>query len=268
MTKTTDKIKYLFFIITYTLSCFTVTTNRITGYFSYKSTDMLIIKYTVVFLFVFASVLLNRNKLKYVIDYSSVFINILLILYIFDYFVTNFSGTDSYYRMWWLCMIYIANAGLYAGFTLICKDDFERLSKKFWLSFLPTYIFTFLLVFARKPNIYYDVNLKFGNGLLSTADYLISHFHINTWPLFNFVGNIAFFIPIPFIFGTLFPKLKNYQIFLIIILIPFLVEGYQYVFKCGNVDIDDIVFNMSGIIIGFILLLIENKIHYKRLHRN
>ncbi len=262
MTNITDKIKYFIFIVTYTLSCFTVTTNRVTGYFSYKSTDMLIVKFIIVFLFVFASVILNRRNLKYVINYSSIFINILLALFIFDYFITNFSGTDSYYRMWWLSIIYIANAGLYIAFTLVCRNDFEILSKKFWLSFLPTYIFTFLLVFARKPNIYYDVNLKFGNGLLSSVDYLISHFHINTWPLFNFVGNVAFFIPISFILRTLLPKIKNYQIFLIGILIPFCVEGYQYIFKCGSVDIDDIVFNLSGFLIGFLSMHIENKIHY------
>lgn len=263
MTKTEDKIKYLFFIITYTLSCFTVTTNRITGYFSYTTTDRLIFKFVIVFLFVIAAVLLNKNQLKYTIDYSSVFINILLIIFIFDYFVTKFSGTDSYYRMWWLCIIHIANAGLYIGLSLCCKNNFKKLSKKLLLSFLPTYIFTFLLIFARKPNSYFDVNLKIGNGLISTLDYLISHFHGNTWPLFNFVGNVAFFIPIPFFTKAVFHKIKTYQIFLSGISVPFIVEGYQFIFKCGSVDIDDILFNISGFFVGFVALLIENKINQK-----
>ncbi|MCH5320480.1 MAG: VanZ family protein, partial [Eubacterium sp.] len=245
-------------------SCFTVTTNRITGYFSYTTTDRLIFKFVIVFLFVIATVLLNKNQLNYTINYSSVFINVLLVIFVFDYFVTNFSGTNSYYRMWWLCIIHIANAGLYIGLSLCCKYDFKKLAKKLLLSFLPTYIFTFLLIFARKPNSYFEVNLKLGEGLISSLDYLISHFHGNTWPLFNFVGNIAFFIPIPFFIKAVFPKIKIYQIFFAGLLVPFFVEGYQFIFKCGSVDIDDIVFNVSGFLVGFIALLIENKIHFKK----
>lgn len=261
MSKQSNKIKYALFVITYVLSCLSISSDRFDGYLGYSSTEYLLLKFGLVFIFVLVMTLINKNQLDKITEFSSIFLNVLLAFFLFDYFVTHISGNYSYYRMWWLSIIFMANAGLYIGISLGAKTGFQRLSKRFWLSFLPTYIISFLLVFARKPNTYFEVNTKFGNGLLSYFDYLVSHFHFNSWPLFNFVGNVVFFIPIAFLLNATFKKIKSYQIFIVGLCIPFIVEGYQYVFKCGSVDIDDIVFNISGFLLGFAALAIEKRIH-------
>lgn len=263
MIKRNDKIKYILFIVTYILSCLTISTDQFGGYLGYSDTDKLLIKFALVFFFVLTVTLINRKQQDKITEFSGIFLNVLLLFFLFDYFVTNISGSSSYYRMWWLSTIFIANAGLYIGLSVSRQENFKRISRRFWLSFLPTYIVSFLLVFARRPNTYFEVNLKFGNGLISYLDYMISHFHGNTWPLFNFVGNVVFFIPISFLLKAVFTKIKPYQIFMIGIIAPFCVEGYQYIFKCGSVDIDDIVFNLTGFIAGFAAMLMENKIHNK-----
>ena len=78
--------------------------------------------------------------------------------------------------------------------------------------------------------------------------------------LFFVVGNIIFFLPISFLLQTYCPKIKAYQQIIIGLSLPFIVEGYQFIFKCGDVDIDDIIMNFSGFLIGYLLLIIQNKI--------
>lgn len=117
------------------------------------------------------------------------------------------------------------------------------------------------MVFLRKPNTYYELNLKFGEGILSYYDYFIKSFKGDYWMVFNFIGNVVFFVPLIYIVKAFFPKLKTLYSFLICAVIPFLVEGYQYIFKCGSVDIDDIVLNFSGIIIGLIIYEIIAKVN-------
>lgn len=68
----------------------------------------------------------------------------------------------------------------------------------------------------------------------------------------NVVGNIAIFIP----FGLLFPiiqKDKSPKIMLYGLITSAIIEITQYVFALGSSDIDDLVFNTLGTIIGYVL---------------
>lgn len=264
--KSKINFKMILFILTYSLSCFTITTDNTAfpSYLRYTGTLNLLIKFAIIFAVMLVVTVINRKNAVKCVNFSSVFLNITTVIYAFDYYSSNVSGSIDYYRMWWLSAIFITQAGFYIGLSVSKTPNFNRLSRQFWLYFLPTYIFTFLLIFARTPNTYFEVNLKLGQGLISQFDYLKSHFSGNTWPLFNFVGNVAFFIPIAFMIKAIFPKIKNAFILLLSATVPFFVEGYQYIFKCGSVDIDDIVFNLSGILIGFIIFIAEQKINKKQ----
>ncbi|NLP27549.1 MAG: VanZ family protein [Clostridia bacterium] len=59
--------------------------------------------------------------------------------------------------------------------------------------------------------------------------------------------NISFFIPIGFLFRN---KKGSFSI-LIILLVLLFVETTQYIFKLGIFDIDDIIFNFIGFVIGY-----------------
>lgn len=255
-----QNILFAFFIIAYTISCLTISSNQFGGFFSYTTTLNLIVKFIFIFVLVFIATAINKCNEKKVVNYTAVALNAILCLYLFDYYFTNISGSEMYYRMWWLSAIFIAQGAYFIAAKIA---GYKNFAKKFWISFLPTYLCSFIIIFLRKPFTYFSVNLKLGNGVLSTADYLISHISGNTWPLFNLVGNIIFFIPIPFFIKILFHNLKNYQIFLISAVLPYFIEGYQYIFRCGDVDIDDILLNTTGLIIGFIIYLADNIIENK-----
>ena len=69
----------------------------------------------------------------------------------------------------------------------------------------------------------------------------------------NIFGNIILFIPYGFL-GILYPKLKNgFFLILTFFIVINIIEFSQYYFKRGTADVDDIILNTSGVIIGFII---------------
>lgn len=69
----------------------------------------------------------------------------------------------------------------------------------------------------------------------------------------NIFGNIILFIPYGFL-GILYPKLKNIFLLLLIFFIVInIIEFSQYYFKRGFADIDDIILNTLGVIVGYFI---------------
>ena len=79
--------------------------------------------------------------------------------------------------------------------------------------------------------------------------------------LFNFMGNIVFFIPLGFLLPVIFKKLKWRTVF-VGIGVSVLIEFLQ-LFIDRKTDICDVLFNTVGIIIGYIVFLIYNKLKTK-----
>ncbi|WDF48182.1 VanZ family protein [Chryseobacterium sp. KACC 21268] len=69
----------------------------------------------------------------------------------------------------------------------------------------------------------------------------------------NIFGNIILFIPYGFL-GILYPKLNNviWSILTFFVVIN-LVEFSQFYFKRGFADIDDVILNTFGFVIGFVI---------------
>lgn len=247
------KIEYIAFIIVFTLSCFTMSRQRTGGYFYYNNLKFQIFKMTVVFLGVLLITIINRSNCTKTSIYSSAAINFTIVVYTFDYFVTKFSGEISFFRLWWLSTIFVACFAYYTGCHFYKTDDIRFYTRRFWISFTPVYIISFFIIFIRTPSNNLTTNFKIGGGMLKFIPYLAENIG-DSEILFNVLGNLLFFIPIPFIIKALFKKIKNYGVILTGALIPFFVEGYQYIFKCGDVDVDDIVVNLCGFLIGLILM--------------
>ncbi|MCD9853565.1 VanZ family protein [Epilithonimonas sp. JDS] len=68
----------------------------------------------------------------------------------------------------------------------------------------------------------------------------------------NIFGNIILFIPYGFL-GILYPKLNRFiWLLLTFFIVINIVEFSQYYFRRGFADVDDIILNTTGAIIGFI----------------
>ena len=69
----------------------------------------------------------------------------------------------------------------------------------------------------------------------------------------NVFGNIILFVPYGFL-GILYTKLKNIFLLLLIFFIVInIIEFSQFYFKRGFADIDDIILNTLGVIIGYFI---------------
>lgn len=76
----------------------------------------------------------------------------------------------------------------------------------------------------------------------------------------NLFGNVLIFIP----FGFFMPMASRYRSFFLTILysfgLSFLVEAFQLVTKVGSFDVDDLLLNTIGGVIGYIVFVICNTI--------
>lgn len=75
-----------------------------------------------------------------------------------------------------------------------------------------------------------------------------------------FIENILLFIPLGILFPLIFPKQSSRTI-LFGMLISILIEALQYILHVGRAEIDDLIANTAGTVIGFVpAFLIRRKI--------
>lgn len=76
-------------------------------------------------------------------------------------------------------------------------------------------------------------------------------FYIEYWG--NIFGNIALFAPFGFLLCWLYPKLHRLRIVFYGLALSILIESIQFILHIGVCDIDDVILNVSGAIIGTFL---------------
>ena len=76
----------------------------------------------------------------------------------------------------------------------------------------------------------------------------------------NLGGNIFLFIPIGYFLPRLWPFLRNFFSFLLACTMSIvLVELLQLVTLLGSLDIDDLILNLFGMLVGYVLFMIFKK---------
>ncbi len=73
----------------------------------------------------------------------------------------------------------------------------------------------------------------------------------------NLLGNIVPFVPFGYLLPLYCRKAKPFvKTFIIGLLFILFVEGIQFLTHLGSFDVDDIIFNMVGIILGYVMIRI------------
>jgi glycopeptide antibiotics resistance protein len=232
---------------------------RFFGYFGPHSQLFTYSRHIVIFLVLLLLVYLNRNNTKFLKYDTLISIGFVSICTFLDYFFFRKVIYNYSYALWLCCAICVACTGVFVGITLFVKKEYKSLFKTFWLSFIPIYLFIMFISFVRAPGSYeMTVNLKIGDGTFQFFKYIISNHYDRLYISLVCIGNLLIFLPLPFIMYALRGKIKAYHI-IIGLLFPLIFEGYQYLLKCGNVDIDDIILNWCGFFIGLVFLIIIKK---------
>lgn len=121
------------------------------------------------------------------------------------------------------------------------------------------YVALLILILFRTRHLERSINLiplrgiisfLSGNDLVSNKDSAVV---LRTFAISNLIGNIVIFIPLG-VYITLFSKNKGvWKNTLIIIIISTLAEIIQVVFRFGIGDIDDIILNGIGGLVGILI---------------
>ncbi len=71
----------------------------------------------------------------------------------------------------------------------------------------------------------------------------------------NLLGNIIILVPFGFLTAILYQKIKLISVLLIGVFVGIILELLQVIFKSGILDIDDVILNSLGVIIGYLLFI-------------
>lgn len=128
------------------------------------------------------------------------------------------------------------------------------------------------LLFDRTPG--WDNSSSYAEAMRGNMNLIPFHTLRNYWkvvcrmeftPLFfhcviNLGGNIFLFIPIGYFLPRLWPFLRNFFSFLLTCIAAIvLIELLQLVTLLGSLDIDDLILNLAGMIVGYLLFMIFKK---------
>ena len=97
---------------------------------------------------------------------------------------------------------------------------------------------------------------------LFTLPLILYYFY--TFPIYafllNVVGNVLIFIPFGFILPIIGKKKANiFKTLLITVVFVFVIECVQFALNVGSFDVDDILLNSIGSLIGHIIFLVFRK---------
>ena len=233
------------------------------GYFAFHSSAFIFGRYLIIFCIIFTlSAVLSKNTMFLLYAFPSE-LSVVLAITFYDSFIGH-NLLYNYNYILWLCVaISVPCAAVFTAATFFMKENYEKFFRIFWRTYIFLYLYLFYDVFLRMPNSFeMKVNMKIGGGIFRFIPYVI-HNPNDAYMILNILGNLLFFLPLPLILKAIVPKIPKPLIVAIGIALPLMVEGYQYIFKCGNVDIDDLILNWSGFIIGFIVLKIIEKYKLK-----
>lgn len=260
MKKVLLNIEKIIFSVIYIISCLTTNSDKLSGYWGKHSTSYTYIRLILIFTFLFIITIINNKNTKFISVFCPVTLNIITAVIIFDNYVTGFGGTQLYDKIWWLVSIYAANSAVFFALTIYNPKDYYVFYRNFLYGLTPIYLFTFVICFLRSPFLIgRTVNTELFNGTFKMFRAFIAYPESDPYLLLLFLGNLLIFIPVAFLLFNSFKKIKNIHVVMIGFMIPLFVEGYQFIFSCGNVDIDDLVLNWFGFFTGFIIQRIINK---------
>lgn len=86
---------------------------------------------------------------------------------------------------------------------------------------------------------------------------------LGIWSAINLFGNVLIFVPFGFFEALASRNRSFWTIILDGFLVSLLVEVFQFVAKVGRFDVDDLILNTSGVVIGYIIFLICNIVRRK-----
>ncbi len=264
MKKVIPVLSGIFMALVFILACISSTFDPrmgqyLNGYFGPLEFSVVFLRYIFFTVVIIVLCGFNRKNEKLFTIFLPLSLLLVMAAILYDYIFSHHLLYNYNYALWICASSSVASAALFLGATFFIKDFYLSFYRRFWLSYLILYLFIIYIAFIRLPDSYETtVNTIVGQGTMRFFKYMINNLDDSYMNLIC-LGNIFIFLPLPFIIRAIVPKLNIFIIAAIGAVFPILAESYQYVFRCGNVDVDDLILNWSGLIAGLILMNIIYK---------
>ncbi len=167
----------------------------------------------------------------------------------------------------WLAPVFVCSAA-----RLIDRkrrlQRFEEFFKVASIVFFVIYILSLIaLLFFGSANRGYEyrsVNLV---PFKTIEMYLTTTVLSDSVKILNLAGNVLIFTPLGFYLSVFSHKIHFFFRVLILLAVPVLVEVLQYVFKTGASDIDDVILNFLGGLLGMFICWVAERL-FRRFHKS
>ena len=133
------------------------------------------------------------------------------------------------------------------AYLIVNKKEFVFYKELFYLAFVVYSISLFYVVTFEDNN--------YGTNNFIPFREIIRYEFLSTYFIKNVLGNVILFIPFGYSVSTLIKSKKPFAILLVALLTSLTIEVTQYMIG-RTFDIDDIILNVIGCIIGYLLFLV------------
>ena len=206
----------------------------------------------------------KAKKNKFIIPIATVLYAIILILYLWYLKVEyNTGGTvhhtyigELVYNLFFIASVFFTNR-LIANNYFDTIEDRKRMNKVSYIIALIIYIIMFfnLTIFGRIVDWYNTYNLIPFKTIIGYWAFPNAH---NT--LINILGNIVILMPVQYLIMKIFDIRKFNVSFIIDISLSLIIEIIQLISHAGVFDVDDIILNVLGMSIVYVIVMDKYKI--------
>lgn len=148
-----------------------------------------------------------------------------------------------------------ATACIFAAVNSHRNYGFTSFYNTFFTAYTIVFLFLFVQIFIilRGDDINYQLNMIPFQGEIKNFMNSLSTVNGNIVSLLRTIGNVAFFASAPLLLARFARKSKRADIIILLspIMLSILIEFFQAVTKTGDGDIDDVILNTAGVLIGF-----------------
>ena len=161
----------------------------------------------------------------------------------------NFLGyvRISYHRLWWVLLFAVL---LYCLFSMFQKANGKK-EVLYRIVFCISVSFVFVMTLFARTVSEHTITLK------PFLSYCIAYETENAELWLQIIMNIAMYIPIGFALPGCFSRMnKLWKVLVLVLICSIGIETIQYIFSIGYAEVDDVINNMFGTLIGYSLYVI------------
>ncbi|MBQ7740027.1 MAG: VanZ family protein [Eubacterium sp.] len=250
-------LNYFFIVIfsaAFPLGCISSSYVHLKGLFGFHGIKFTILRYVIIFCVLFILTVLMKKNNVYLTYYVPCITLLITLIGALDHFVFERILYNYSYFLWFASSVCVANAAVFLGATFSFKKNYDKFYYYFWSSFSMLYILILRVAFIRDFGSLKSINLKPFAGTMKFIKLFLTNQVTDAYIILVLLGNMFILLPLPFIMLAIFRKPNHLLMIPTGLIIPFIIESAEYLFSNGNADIDDIILNSFGFIIGYIIM--------------